>query len=113
MNIGGDAAPMAGDHAAREETSCGLALLPEFVDLGALTEGRGPEAWPGGQPPPANRRHPGVEHDPAEPRYAQLGEDPRQASAARVEAGLDRLVEVLAGRVLAHLQGGGASAAPS
>ena len=36
VSICGDAVQLKGDHAAKEETSFGLALFPEWVDLGAL-----------------------------------------------------------------------------
>ena len=96
MNIGGEAVRLPGDHAAREETSYGLALFPQWVDLDALHPGRDASAWPGGQPPPAETWHPGVCFDPHDALYAQMGEDARTATAERGEAAISRLVEHLA-----------------
>ena len=90
---------LPGDHAALEETSYGLALFPELVALEALTAGRDDSAWPGGQPPPPEERHPGVCFDPGEPLFGQMGEDARSATAERVEAGLAMLVEHVTSRV--------------
>jgi creatinine amidohydrolase len=92
----GDEVRLPGDHAAREETSYGLALFPQWVDLDALRPGHDDSAWPGGQPPPAEARHPGVCFDPRDPLYAQMGEDARTASAERGEQAVTRLVEHLA-----------------
>ena len=60
VSLGGDAVKQAGDHAAREETSYGLALFPHLVEQGALSPGRGDSAWPEARPPPEESRHPGV-----------------------------------------------------
>jgi creatinine amidohydrolase len=99
VTVGGDLG-LRGDHAALEETSYGLALFPEHIDLGALTPGREATAtWSAQGPPPAEGRHPGVEYDPAQPLFGQLGEDPRQASGERGEAGLRRLVDHLGERI--------------
>jgi creatinine amidohydrolase len=103
MTICGEAVKLKGDHAAREETSFGLCLFPERVDLEALRPGRGAEAWPGGQGPPAEGRHPGVRFDPVDPLFAQMGEDARMASAARGEEGIGRVVDDLAARIQRHL----------
>jgi creatinine amidohydrolase/Fe(II)-dependent formamide hydrolase-like protein len=97
---------LPGDHAAREETSYGLALFPQWVDLGALRPGRGPGAWPGGQAPPLEARHPGVRFDPDDPLYAQMGEDARTASAERGEEAVEQLVRCLASKIDTHLQAG-------
>jgi creatinine amidohydrolase len=95
---------LPGDHAAREETSYGLALFPEWVDLGAMRPGRDPaRAWPEGRPPPVETWHPGVCFDAADPLFAQMGEDARTASAERGEHGILRLVAALAARIDAHL----------
>ena len=105
MNIGGDAVPLPGDHAAREEASYGLALFPQWVDLGALRPGRDASAWPNGQPASAETqtRFPDVCFDPSEALFAQMGEDARLATAARGEAAIARLVEHLAKRINEHL----------
>jgi creatinine amidohydrolase len=103
MNIGGDAVRLPGDHAAREETSYGLALFSQWVDLDALHPDRDDSAWPGRQPPPVEMRHPGVCFDPADALFAQMGEDARTATAERGEAAIARLVEHLAQRINRHL----------
>jgi len=92
-SIGGEALGIRGDHAAREETSFGLYLLSELVDMKTLRPGRGASAsWPGGQAPPVEGRHPGVRFDPNDPLFAQMGEDARTASAKRGEEAISRLV---------------------
>jgi len=96
MSICGDAVRIPGDHAAREETSYGLALLPELVDLDALSSGRDDSTWPQGQPPPVEDRHPGVCFDPSEPLFAQMGQDARTASSERGEEGISQVVDYLA-----------------
>ena len=102
MEIGGEVR-LPGDHAAREETSYGLALFPQWVDLEALRPGRDASAWPGGQAPPAESQHPGVCFDPGDPLFAQMGADARTASAERGQEAIARLVNSLAGRINAHL----------
>jgi creatinine amidohydrolase len=94
---------LPGDHAAREETSYGLALFPELVDLEALQAGRDASAWPQGQAPAVETQHPGVCFDPADPLFAQMGEDARTATAARGEEAVARLVEELGARINDHL----------
>jgi creatinine amidohydrolase len=105
MEIGGEVR-LPGDHAAREETSYGLALFPQWVDLGALRPGRGDEAWPDRHAPPPETWHPGVCFDPGEPLFAQMGEDARTATAARGEAAISTLVEHVAARIEAFLSAG-------
>lgn len=106
-NIGGKDLPLPGDHAAREETSYGLALHPEFVDMGALTAGRDQSAWPGGETPKEvphlKREYPGLVLDPADPSFAQFGEDARTGSPERGEESVARLVEHLANKINQHL----------
>ena len=68
MAIGGEVR-LPGDHAAREETSYGLYLLPEYVDLEALTPGRDRSAWPGGVAPVLGNKFPGLGLDPGEPLF--------------------------------------------
>jgi creatinine amidohydrolase len=108
MDIGGEDVSLPGDHAAREETSYGLALHPEFVDMGALTAGRGEEAWPGGETPgelpELERTYPGqLILDPADPCFAQYGADARTGSAERGHSHVSRLVAHLASRINEHL----------
>lgn len=97
-SIGGDAVPLPGDHAAKEETSYGLALFPELVDMDALMPGRNEAAaWPAGRMPPEGERHPGVVFESHDPLFAQFGEDARQGSAERGGAGLSKMEDYLAG----------------
>jgi creatinine amidohydrolase len=109
MDIGEDL-HLPGDHAAREETSYGLYLLPEFVDMDALRPGRGKDVWPGGHAPDVEMQHLGVSMNPADPCFAQLGsdsgmgEDARTASAARGEAAVEQLVTHLASVIHAYLK---------
>jgi creatinine amidohydrolase len=103
LRIGGDAVKLAGDHAALEETSYGLNLFPEFVDMDALRPGRGDEAWPGGVAPDFGGRFPELHTDPDHPLFSQLGKDSRDATGERVEEGLEALVTHLAGRISEHL----------
>lgn len=102
VSIGGQDLGLRGDHASLEETSFGLALLPDLVAPEALTAGRAEASWPDGPPPPAEQ-HPGVCFDPDSPRFAQMGEDPRQASAAHGEAGIAALLNHVATRIRAFL----------
>jgi creatinine amidohydrolase len=84
--------PLPGDHASREETSYGLFLLPELVDMDALRPGRDDSVWPGSKPPALEGRHPQVRFDPSDPLFAQAGVDARLASASR---GADALTPVI------------------
>jgi creatinine amidohydrolase len=107
MNIGGEGLSLPGDHAAREETSYGLALHPEFVDMGELTAGRGESAWPGGKTPAEipemGRMYPGLVLNPADALFAQYGVDARRGSRERGEAHVSQLVAHLARRLNAYL----------
>ena len=80
-----------------------MALFPEWADLDALRPGRDASAWPGGEAPPVETQHPGVCFDPANPLFAQVGEDARTATAARGEEAVSRLVDCLAAQIEAHL----------
>lgn len=104
VTIVGDAVDVKGDHAAKEETSYGLCLFPELVDMDALRGGRGDEVWPEGRSP-EEKRHPRVEFDPDDPLFAQRGEDSREASAEHGEAGVSQVVDELAVRIQRHLDG--------
>jgi creatinine amidohydrolase len=95
---------LPGDHAAREETSYGLELFPDLVDLDALHPGRDDSAWPQGKAPPVAKQHPGVCFDAGSARFAQMGQDARTASAERGAAAIDQLVERVAATILAHLE---------
>ncbi len=104
-NIGAPEVLLPGDHAAREETSYGLCLFPELVDLSALHGGRDATSnWPGGIAP-VKPDVPGVVIDANEPLFAQYGVDARLASAERGAEALGRLVPHLAAIVNRHLQG--------
>ena len=96
MNMCGEPVTVRGDHAAHEETSFGLALFPEELDLTALTPDRDKTVWPGGTPPPTDRHHPRIEFEAAAPLFAQLGENAREATAARGEEGVAQVVDHLA-----------------
>jgi creatinine amidohydrolase len=107
MELGGPDVKLPGDHAARWETAYGLALLPELVDLDALKPGRTAEdAWSTSGPPPEEEQHPGVNFDPADPLFAQMGEDARTADAAEAEQHLARLVSAVCERVRGVLRNG-------
>ncbi|MFT5089903.1 MAG: creatinine amidohydrolase/Fe(II)-dependent formamide hydrolase-like protein [Candidatus Latescibacterota bacterium] len=95
ISICGDAFTLRGDHAAKEETSFGLALFPEFVDLSALQLGHHDDVWPPSGAPAQDKRHPQVNFDPAHPLFAQMGEDSREATAAHGEEGLGLVVDHL------------------
>ncbi len=95
-----------GDHAARQETSYGLFLLPELVDLGALRDGRDVSAWPGGVAPGPEALYPGVEADPSKALYAQLGEDPRTATAEEGRSNGERIISFVAERINRFLDRG-------
>jgi creatinine amidohydrolase/Fe(II)-dependent formamide hydrolase-like protein len=99
----GDKVRLPGDHAAREETSYGLALFPQWVNLADLRPGRDASAWPGNQAPSIENRHPGVCFNPDDPLFAQMGEDARTATAERGEAHIARLVDHLVTTIDAHL----------
>ena len=103
MDIAGEVR-LPGDHAAREETSYGLALFPQWVDLDALHPGRDDFAWPQGKAPPDDERHPGVCFDPHSASFAQMGEDARTASAQRGKTAIARLVKHLAQTINEHLE---------
>jgi creatinine amidohydrolase len=103
MDISEDVS-LPGDHAAREETSYGLALFPQWVDLNALHPGRDQSAWPHGKAPPAATQHPGVCFDPAAAQFAQMGEDARTASAQRGETAITGLVDHLAEQINGYLE---------
>lgn len=94
---------LPGDHAAREETSYGLALFPQWVDLDALHPGRDHSAWPQDEAPPTESQHPGVCFDPSSASFAQMGEDAGTASAERGENAIATLVEHLVQTITAYL----------
>jgi creatinine amidohydrolase/Fe(II)-dependent formamide hydrolase-like protein len=90
---------LPGDHAAQEETSYGLALLPEFIDMEALHPGRDDSVWPNGLGVQIDQRYPGVNYDTNDPLFAQMGVDARQGSSERGEEGIEQLVDHVARKV--------------
>lgn len=95
LTVGGDLG-LSGDHAALEETSYGLALFPGLVDMKAMTSGRGgSDIWPKSGPPEKSEQHPAVEFDPAQPLFAQMGQDPRMGSGARGTYSANTLLDEL------------------
>lgn len=92
--IGAPRITMEGDHAACEETSFGLYLFPELVDMAALTQNDERSCrWPDRQEPILETRHPSVCYVAADPSFAQAGIDARQASAEHGRKNLEPLVQ--------------------
>ena len=104
VSICGDALSLKGDHAAKEETSFGLALFPEFVELETLQPGHHADVWPPAGPPTEDKRHPHVQFDPAHPLFAQMGEDARQATSAHGEAGIAQVIDHLSNTIRHFLE---------
>lgn len=94
---------LPGDHAARAETSYGLALLPELIDTNALTPGRDSFSYPNGVAVPLGMQYPGVHYDPADALFAQMGEDARKATQEEGETALTHLVQHLVTRITSHM----------
>ncbi len=99
----GDPIKLQGDHAAREEISYGLSVMPELVQMDALRPGHDMSVWPNRKAPEPENRHPGVCFDPAEPLFAQLGEDARKATAERGEKTISQLVKQMTKVISARL----------
>ena len=106
VSICGDAVMLKGDHAAKEETSLGLALFPEFVQLEELKAGHHDDVWPPQGPPPEKKRHPSVNFDPSHPLFAQMGKDAREASAEHGEQVITAVVDHLAQTIKAFTDRG-------
>ncbi len=90
---------LAGDHAAKYETSLALALDPQWVDLSRLVPGRDPDQ---ARLPSTPHHGPiGMEfYEPGSPLFAVAGADPREfASAALGQLLVDEFVERMAGWV--------------
>jgi creatinine amidohydrolase len=102
--LAGDAYP--GDHAAKYETSLGLALEPEWVRMDLLQGGHGAEEVTIAQTP----RREGKQWDPESPLYAIWGDDPRVAASKEIGQTLvEEITRRLAERVdqaLRDLTGG-------
>jgi creatinine amidohydrolase len=95
---------LPGDHAAREETSYGLALLPELVDMTAMRPGRDATSWPQAVSVRDTQQFPGLHYDPADPLFAQLGDDARLATSERGENAIAPVIDMLVERVEQHLR---------
>jgi creatinine amidohydrolase len=104
MNLGAPQVQISGDHAAREETSMGLELLPELVDTATPGRGRDKGAWPRTGAPDPDARHPGVCFDPDSPQFAQMGTDAREASAAHGADALAPLIDHVTAIIKSHLK---------
>src|SRR5262249_37201979 len=102
VDIAGQSPFSRGDHAAREETSFGLHLFPDLVDVAALRAGRSDEAWPGGTPPGSGRPEV-VCRNPADALFGQAGEDARRATAEHGREVLEPVVSWIAEAVERHL----------
>jgi creatinine amidohydrolase len=102
VSIAGPDLRFSGDHAAREETSFGLHLLPDLVNMAALRSGRGADVWVGGAAPALDVPDV-VCQDPNDPRFAQAGEDARLATAEHGRDVLEQVIERVAQIVSAHL----------
>lgn len=99
LTVAGDLG-LKGDHAALEETSYGLALFPDLIDMKAMTSGRSADGvWPRQGEPAPSQKHPAVEFDPAAPLFAQMGEDSRLASGARGMQATNLLIDELERRL--------------
>ena len=103
MTICEDAVKLKGDHAAPEETSFGLALFPELIDMDAMRSGRDDSAWPGGKIP--SDQHPAVCFDTNNPLFAQMGEDSRNVTGERGEEGIAAVVGHLSLKINSFLVG--------
>lgn len=79
----------SGDHAAKYETSIGMALNPDWVALDRLTEGRDPEQVT----LPTTPRNGRSTHDPLHPLYAIHGQDPREKASP--ELGEEVVAEIV------------------
>ena len=88
-----------GDHAGKEETSYGLAMFPEFVDLSALRDGRDQTVWPKNLAPPLEDQHHRVEYDPNNPMFAQMGEPANLATTDHGNRSLQKVVNYLADQI--------------
>jgi creatinine amidohydrolase len=100
IDIAGAEPDLKMDHAAIEETSLGLELLPDLVDLDALKPGHNPATeWPHNVTPPTSSPYPSLVLDPQSPLFSQAGQDARLARADRVKAGVERVVTILAQQI--------------
>jgi creatinine amidohydrolase len=85
-----------GDHAAKYETSIGLALNPDWVKMDQLRPDHDPDRVTLPDTPRTDR----PTHDPAHPLYAIYGDDPRAtASEANGQKLVDEIVRSLSEKV--------------
>jgi len=87
----------SGDHAAKYETSIGMAIDPDWVHIDRLTEGRDPAATTLASTP----KRDAPTHDPRHPLYAIYGDDPR--TEASPEIGEEVVAEIVS-RLAAQVQ---------
>jgi creatinine amidohydrolase len=86
----------SGDHAAKYETSIGMALNPKWVHMDQLTPGRNAAAVT----LPDTPKKDSPTHNPDHPLYAIYGQDPRtEASAELGKKFVDEIVTRLAAQV--------------
>ena len=86
----------SGDHAAKYETSIGMAINPAWVRMDRLSEGRDPASTMLATTP----KRDAPSHDPRHPLYAVYGKDPRtEASRELGEKLIAEIVSRLAAKV--------------
>ena len=90
---------LTGDHAAKEETSWGLSLFPNHIDLSQLNRKTNINVWPPQGPPTRDIQHPKVNYDPTSPLFAQMGEDARSATAEHGNKVINIVVEKLTQKI--------------
>lgn len=95
--------PLEGDHAARWETTYGLALLPELIRMEALQPHPGAN-WPDAAKTPDPAVWPDSMINPQNPLFGQFGEDPREtANASEGSVLLDKVCDAVAARIHTHM----------
>jgi len=96
-------APLEGDHAARWETTYGLALMPELVRMEALQPHDNAD-WPDENKSPSPADWPDSMINPQHPLFGQYGEDPRALSDGEEgSALLDKVCDAVAARIHKHI----------
>ena len=99
MSICEEDSNILGDHAAKEETSWGLSLFPEHIDINLLHGKIDVEVWPPQGPPAKQDEHPKVNYDPKSPLFAQMGEDAREATAEHGNEVIKLVIEKITNRI--------------
>ena len=99
VSICGEDIKLTGDHAGRAETSYGLALFPELIDLQELRSGRDLAVWPNSEMPPKEKWYPTVCFDQNDPLFAQMGRPADEASVGEGESAISALVDNLARKI--------------